>query len=124
MELKNFVAETLEQLIDGVALSQEYAKGKNAVVNPETRLMYGDSKEYATDGYTGLRAQVIDFDIAIFLFSSKSFMVVVGGCVFGITKTVVTPPAAAAEEPVIQSSLELAPGSLKCTCTSIRPGRT
>jgi hypothetical protein len=65
MELKIFVAETLKQLVDGAALSQEYAKGKNAVVNPETRLMYGDSKEYATDGNTGLRAQVIDFDIAI-----------------------------------------------------------
>jgi hypothetical protein len=65
MELKIFVAETLKQLIEGVKAAQEYAKTEGAVVNPNDRLRYGDSKEYATSGTTGLRAQVVDFDIAI-----------------------------------------------------------
>jgi hypothetical protein len=39
-------------------------------------------------------------------------------------KTVVTPPAAAALVPVAIVSLYSQPGSLRCVCTSIRPGQT
>ena len=46
------------------------------------------------------------------------------GFVFGIAQTVVTPPAAAAREPVMISSLYVSPGSRKCTCRSINPGIT
>src|SRR5207302_647759 len=48
----------------------------------------------------------------------------VGGTVFGISSTVVMPPAAAACEPVSKSSLYVSPGSRKWTCGSIRPGST
>ena len=65
MELKTFVAETLKQLIDGIKTAQEYAKKEGAIVNPNERFMYSDNKEYAISTTTGLRAQVIDFDIAI-----------------------------------------------------------
>ena len=44
------------------------------------------------------------------------------GLVFGIQRTIVTPPARAAEVPLSKSSLYSAPGWRKCTWTSIRPG--
>ena len=47
----------------------------------------------------------------------------VSGLVFGISKTAVTPPITAAREPVSRSSLCSAPGSRKCTCVSMTPGR-
>jgi hypothetical protein len=39
-----------------------------------------------------------------------------------MSKTQVTPPAAAAAEPVPKSSFWVIPGSRKCTCTSMQPG--
>ena len=47
-----------------------------------------------------------------------------GGFVFGMSTTVVTPPMTAAVEPVVQSSLYSRPGSRKWTCGLIAPGRT
>src|SRR3989338_59554 len=61
---------------------------------------------------------------ASLLFSSKAWIVVVGGIVLGISRTVVMPPFAAAIEPVKKSSLCVNPGSLKCTWQSISPGST
>jgi hypothetical protein len=46
----------------------------------------------------------------------------VGGTVLGMSKTQVTPPAAAAADPVPKSSFWVIPGSRKCTCTSMQPG--
>ena len=34
LELRDFVAETIKQVIDGVAAAQEYATTKRAIVNP------------------------------------------------------------------------------------------
>ena len=34
MELRDFVAETLKQIIDGVKLAQEHAKDAGAAINP------------------------------------------------------------------------------------------
>ena len=48
----------------------------------------------------------------------------VGGAVFGISNTPVTPPITAARPPVAKSSLCVAPGSRKCTWVSMTPGRT
>jgi hypothetical protein len=45
----------------------------------------------------------------------------VGGFVLGMANIIVTPPANAAAVHVFQSSLCVAPGSLTCTCTSIKP---
>ena len=47
----------------------------------------------------------------------------VSGLVFGISNTAVTPPITALREPVSRSSLWVRPGSRKCTCVSITPGR-
>lgn len=43
------------------------------------------------------------------------------GEVLGMAHTRVTPPARAAAVPEEKSSLCVAPGSRRCTCTSIRP---
>ena len=45
------------------------------------------------------------------------------GSVLGISNTAVTPPITALSEPVSRSSLWVRPGSRKCTCVSITPGR-
>src|SRR5216684_1725745 len=55
------------------------------------------------------------------LSASTSF---VGGALLGMSKTVVTPPAAAAAVPLRKPSLYVAPGSRMWTWTSITPGRT
>jgi hypothetical protein len=57
----------------------------------------------------------------LFLAQARS-AVSVGGTVLGMSKTQVTPPAAAAAEPVPKSSFWVIPGSRKCTCTSMQPG--
>jgi hypothetical protein len=44
MELKDFIADTLKQLIDGVLDAQEYAKEKRAVINPEEKFVSDYSK--------------------------------------------------------------------------------
>jgi len=44
------------------------------------------------------------------------------GCVFGMASTIVMPPASAAAVPVANVSLCGAPGSRRCTCTSMKPG--
>src|SRR5438128_956159 len=49
---------------------------------------------------------------------------IVSGSVFGISNTAVTPPITALRDPVSRSSLWVRPGSRKCTCVSITPGRT
>jgi hypothetical protein len=37
LQLRDFVAETIKQVIDGVVTAQEYATGKQATVNPRTQ---------------------------------------------------------------------------------------
>uniref|UniRef100_A0A2M4CA19 Putative secreted protein n=1 Tax=Anopheles marajoara TaxID=58244 RepID=A0A2M4CA19_9DIPT len=44
------------------------------------------------------------------------------GCVLGIASTIVMPPASAAAVPLANVSLCGAPGSRRCTCTSMKPG--
>jgi len=57
------------------------------------------------------------------ILSSKVSRVTVSGLVLGISKTPVTPPITADREPEARSSLCSRPGSRKCTCVSMTPGR-
>ena len=41
MELKEFIAESLKQIIDGIVDAQTYAKEKHATINPEGLYYYG-----------------------------------------------------------------------------------
>ena len=61
------------------------------------------------------------FSAAIPIFSLSAAADIVGGLVFGISITVVTPPARAARDSVPISAFCTSPGSLKCTWASIPP---
>lgn len=63
MELKDFVAGTLKQLIDGILDAQEYAKEKGSVVNPK-EMLYSDFDKLSRSESKRL-VQVVDFDVAL-----------------------------------------------------------
>lgn len=63
IELKDFVAETLKQIIDGVILAQKYAKETGAIINPKETLEAPSGVIKGTD--TGRNAQIVEFDVAI-----------------------------------------------------------
>lgn len=52
----------------------------------------------------------------------RAALSVIVGCVFGMARTIVTPPERAAAVPDEKSSLWVPPGSRKWTWTSIKPG--
>ena len=58
-----------------------------------------------------------------FWVKAKAVSSTVGGFVFGMARIRVIPPASAAAVAVDQSSLCVAPGSLTCTWTSIKPDK-
>lgn len=64
MELKDFVSETIKQLIDGVVVAQEYASTKGAKVNPQL-LFRTDQGMQMWEKKTGQPAQSIEFDVAL-----------------------------------------------------------
>src|SRR5437667_10490301 len=53
LQLREFVAETIKQIIDGVATAQEYATGKKAIVNP------------LAERFRNPEPQLISFDVAV-----------------------------------------------------------
>ncbi len=67
MELKEFIAESLKQIIDGLIDAQTYAKDKNATINP-AGLKYDGQKNLlvhrpvASLDYV---PQLIDFDVVV-----------------------------------------------------------
>jgi hypothetical protein len=66
MELKEFVQETLQQLIDGVESVTEFAREKGAVVNPCTLEFVSDSGQ--SDMWcelTGRISSKVSFDVAV-----------------------------------------------------------
>ncbi len=65
MELSNFVAQTLEQIIDGVARAQEYAGKNGASVNPNSMNLRGELGRMLYDVNNGRVVQVVDFDVAL-----------------------------------------------------------
>jgi hypothetical protein len=62
LELKDFVSESLKQIIDGVSEAQEYAKIKGAKVNPRGLRSTGEAR---VGGTGGVHATKIVFDIAV-----------------------------------------------------------
>ena len=64
MELKTFVAETISQIVEGVAEAQERCKGRGALVNPRVAGNYVQRDElWAGDG--SAPAQFVEFDVAL-----------------------------------------------------------
>ena len=66
MELKDFVSETLQQIVEGVKIAQANIEQHEAAVNPN---LIGDYKEHAKHGLllsgTGKVAQIVEFDVAL-----------------------------------------------------------
>jgi hypothetical protein len=65
--LKNFVSQTLTQIVEGVQTAQSQIKAKEAVINPS---FIGDYKEIAKHGgglmiNVGGYAQVVEVDVAL-----------------------------------------------------------
>jgi len=66
MELRDFVAETLRQIIDGIKAAQEYSSDKGAKVNPKKLYFRTDQGSVKLqDRSTGALVQEIDFDVAV-----------------------------------------------------------
>ena len=65
MELKDFVAETLRQIIDGVSVAQAHGTAKGRRVNPQGLTFRTDQGMQMFDGKTGQPAQLIEFDVAV-----------------------------------------------------------
>lgn len=66
MNLKDFVSETLTQIIEGVKDAQEKARKYNGRVNPDIwRTPDNLSKENIVETSDGKLVQIIDFNIAL-----------------------------------------------------------
>jgi hypothetical protein len=63
MELRDFVAETIKQVIDGVVTAQKYATEKGSLVNPP--LDFADRGPQMWDRATNQPVQSISFDVAV-----------------------------------------------------------
>ena len=64
LQLRDFVAETIKQVIDGVVTAQEYAKSKNAAVNPKIGF-HSQNENVMIDRGSGQPVQMISFDVAL-----------------------------------------------------------
>ncbi|WP_157273679.1 hypothetical protein [Thiobacillus denitrificans] len=66
MDLKDFVSETLQQIVEGVKAAQDSVQQSGASINPN---LLGDYKEHAKHGLllsgTGKVAQLVQFDVAL-----------------------------------------------------------
>lgn len=71
MELKDFVEETLRQIIDGVRAAQEYGKQHGAFVNPKSLTFRTDQGFQLYDPETGAISQQIQFDVALTVIEGK-----------------------------------------------------
>lgn len=65
MELREYITESLKQLIDGIVDAQEYAKSKGASINPQgLKMLAGRLEIVGNSAYTEI-PQIIEFDIAV-----------------------------------------------------------
>lgn len=65
MKLETFVAETLKEIIDGVAQAQTYYEGKGGSINPPNLTFNKNMGFQMWDHKTGRIVQMIDFDVAV-----------------------------------------------------------
>lgn len=62
MELNKFIQNTLKQIIEGVADSQEFAKEKGAIVNPSSVKYFKDGKN---SFHNNAMPQNVQFDVGL-----------------------------------------------------------
>ena len=65
MELKNFVAEALKQIVDGVIIAQEYGRTKGARINPlHLPVRNAEGKSHSVTFRSDIPHD-IEFDVAV-----------------------------------------------------------
>lgn len=65
MKLDDFVAQTLKQIINGVASAQEFGNEHNAKINPNSARFFKTAEGQAYCSETYIPLQQIFFDIAV-----------------------------------------------------------
>ena len=65
MKLEDFVAESLKQIIKGVASAQEYGSSVNANINPISARVHSSTEGQAYCSNTNVPLQHVAFDIAV-----------------------------------------------------------
>ena len=65
MELKDFVAESIKQIIDGVNEAKRYAAENGATLNPERQTHNANNANARTNTKTGAAIETIEFDVAV-----------------------------------------------------------
>lgn len=65
MELKEFITQTLNNIVDGIADAQAHALEKQAMINPSCTVRSEETIVYHTVMGPAFTVQVIEFDIAV-----------------------------------------------------------
>ena len=65
MELKDFVSESLKQIIDGVNEAKRYADENGARINPERQIHNSNNASSRKDAKNGATIETVDFDVAV-----------------------------------------------------------
>ncbi len=65
MELKDFVAESIKQIIDGVNEAKRYAAENGSRINPERQIHNANNASSRADAKTGASIETIEFDVAV-----------------------------------------------------------
>ncbi len=72
MELKDFVAESIKQIIDGVNEAKRFASENGAVINPRQWIGNVANVDAKRDSVTYAAIETIGFDIAVTAVEGKS----------------------------------------------------
>lgn len=65
MELKDFVAESIKQIIDGINEAKTYGEANGARINPHHQIHNSHNANSRRDRTTGETIETIDFDVAV-----------------------------------------------------------
>lgn len=73
MELKEFITESLKQIIDGVIDAQIYAKDKGATINPDGLIYDGHNNLIVNRSPASLNyvPQIMEFDVVVTVTESE-----------------------------------------------------
>jgi hypothetical protein len=70
MELKDFISETLNQIVEGIVVAQKFGEERGALVNPNGLIGLKEKADY-WDKATGEAASRVEFDVAITAIEGK-----------------------------------------------------
>ena len=65
MQLKDFVAESIKQIVDGVSDAMEHAASKGARINPERQVFNANNAGARSDPRNGASIETVEFDVAV-----------------------------------------------------------